>query len=324
MILRRRWWPAAVLAGALLAAAGCASAPGAVALPPAAAATVHPSWRGCSAVVPDAELELGNDRQDQGRVPAGFVPVRAVTCGRDGRDGVERTTPDLADLLTELARPSETVPDQEKAALVCPAIAWFRPWLFLLDAEGRWMAALVPTGPCGLPLDFGERRPDGQQWPESARYPLDVAAVRAAERVGCAKRSTGVAAVITRPDEQPAVAAPVGRDPLRGRSVRLCRYGITAATNPEVPPEGHFRSGTELPAAGDARRVAVAQGLASAPAATDCRTPATRFVEVTAAAPEDATAAVTVELDGCQRILTTTVGPVRAAAASPELVAALS
>jgi hypothetical protein len=64
---------------------------------------------------------------------------------------LERRATSIEPLLTYLARPSLQARDPQK--LVCPAMGWTAPWLFLSDHAGRWITPRLPTDPCGYPLD---------------------------------------------------------------------------------------------------------------------------------------------------------------------------
>ncbi|WP_204912270.1 hypothetical protein [Microlunatus spumicola] len=124
------------------------------------------AWPGCVA----AGAFVGDDFSGPpgavvGSVPEGFVARSAVLCSReerpDAQDGqvlteLERTSTAVGPLLTYLARPSEEPTDDP-----CPAIGIGRPWLFLLDASGRYLVPAIPTDACGLPLGWSDER---QAW----------------------------------------------------------------------------------------------------------------------------------------------------------------
>lgn len=159
------WLVPAVVAGLLLlSSCGLAS----YALPnptvpaaPAADAVVHPRWSGCGATGAFTTDEGGGAvRPPGGAVPAGFVAVAALRCSQGERTtaagdtvqvNLEGRADDIDALLTYLARPSETSTHPDR--LVCPAVGWVPPWLFLQDASGHWLTPALPTGACGMPLD---------------------------------------------------------------------------------------------------------------------------------------------------------------------------
>ncbi len=161
---RTRWQGAVLLAAALT---GCASTD-LVDAPPATPAAVHQRWTGCDALgafprIPDFGVD-----PDAGSIPAGFVPTRAVVCiVQDAPGGdtskvadVERRSDAIDPLLTYLARPSRISRDRD---LACPAMAVSRLWLFLLDADQRWISPQPPTDPCGFPLGTFETEPEPYQ-----------------------------------------------------------------------------------------------------------------------------------------------------------------
>ena len=142
----------------LLGLAGCSRT---VDAPPPAPAVVHPRWTGCDGLGAYRGFEPLNDLPGRGGIPADFTPVAAVLCETAERPGksaqaapvtvdLERRATEIAPLLTYLARPSRISTDSED--LVCPAMAWLPPWLFLLDDQGRWLSPQLPTTPCGFPL----------------------------------------------------------------------------------------------------------------------------------------------------------------------------
>lgn len=159
---RKRCSVRMVLAAAVLASlVGCSGIQDAA---PAAPAVIDQPWPGCDAL---GTFGNGTDfvaNPGSGRVPAGFQPVAAVHCtvrevpGGGGSEvaDVERRSNSIDPLLAYSARPSQTSTDP---GLACPAVGLARLWLFLLDADGRWISPKLPTDPCGFPLGIFEARP---------------------------------------------------------------------------------------------------------------------------------------------------------------------
>ncbi|MBA8792446.1 hypothetical protein FHX74_000040 [Friedmanniella endophytica] len=125
--------------------------------PRTADAAVHPHWSGCRAV------GFARDRTDgppaAGNVPATFRPTTVVWCatseqllrhvGTAPNRALERHSRDVRAVLGYLALPSLTFGPGAQA--VCPAAGIAPTWLFLLDADGRWVVPKLPTDPCGAP-----------------------------------------------------------------------------------------------------------------------------------------------------------------------------
>jgi hypothetical protein len=135
---------------------------------------VRDAWPGCVAVGAFAgDGFSGPPEADVGSVPEGFSARSAVLCtrgqrpdarGRVVRTDLERTSTAIGPLLTYLVRPSEEPTDG-----ACPAIGIGRPWLFLLDASGRYLAPAVPTDACGLPLGWQGEQPAWETVPYAER-----------------------------------------------------------------------------------------------------------------------------------------------------------
>lgn len=162
-----RWWDwvaVPLLLGATVGAAGCSRLEDA---PPASPATIHPAWPGCDPLGAFQEPQPTNPFET-GAIPADFAPAAVVLCviqDRSAADGadeqiveVERRATAIAPLVTYLALPSRRSTDPD---LSCPAMAWRRPWLFLIDADGRWVTPQLPTDACGFPVGLvdGDNRP---------------------------------------------------------------------------------------------------------------------------------------------------------------------
>jgi hypothetical protein len=128
--------------------------------PDRAPAPVQVSWPGCAAVGAFLD-DRGQGPSGVGGVPSGFAPVRVVLC-QDGHDpdaagdpaggGLERTSTEVGPLLTYLDQRSERPSEGP-----CTADGWLAPWLFLVDADDRYVAPAVPVDGCGKPLGWEDR-----------------------------------------------------------------------------------------------------------------------------------------------------------------------
>jgi hypothetical protein len=135
---------------------------------------VRDAWPGCVAVgayVGDGFA--GPPTAVVGSVPDGFTARSAVLCargerpdarGREVRVDLERTATEIGPLLSYLSEPSEEPTDG-----ACAAIGVGRPWLFLLDASGRYLAPAIPTDACGLPLGWQADQPAWETVPYTER-----------------------------------------------------------------------------------------------------------------------------------------------------------
>lgn len=131
----------------------------------------------------DSPPDLGS-----GRVPTDFTTESVVLCTvrddagatpvsdqRTPATGFERRGSDPADVravLDYLALPSQSRPDPGNTA--CPAMAETDPWLFLLDATGRWIQPAIPRDPCG----FSRGTFDGTPVPYTTMTFTDTAVCR--------------------------------------------------------------------------------------------------------------------------------------------------
>lgn len=302
-------WRGLLLVALLVAAAGLGGCARTLTAAPAAPAEVHSSWPGCDAVGAFDDPYQSAGPPDPGSIPEGFVPTQAVLCGRGERTsaagavlqvGLERRAGDIAPLLSYLARPSEVSsrPDD----LVCPAMAVTPAWLFLTDADGRWVTPAIPTDACGFP--FGTFTPSGPALPELRYRDTVVRQLRVhesaeARRSGCSMQWKNVVAA----GEPETRRAAVRTDPFAGAAVRVCRYGVAEEEQASSAPGGELLSGGLLD--GRQRRNLV-DGLVGSPAAPrGCDERASRFAVLRAA---EGGRFLQVELDGCRRILHPSTG----------------
>lgn len=154
-------WIATVLLAGCTASIRVADEP-----PPA---RVMPAWNGCVATGAFDQLSVEYDTSAMGSVPSDFIPVAAMLCERDddSENQLERRATDLTRLMAYLDQPSQVATNPRN--LSCQAMAWFRPWLFLEDASGRWVYPEVPTDACGFGVGIFDRDGAGPPY-EQLRY----------------------------------------------------------------------------------------------------------------------------------------------------------
>lgn len=307
--------------GTLLLLAGCASIP--LGPPPVREVATVFDTMSC----PDPML---NPLPGSGLVPEDFEVVAVLECAngvtRDDADGViagnevRRYEGDLTEFLEAMAAPSDPGP-----AAVCSAVGYGFRAIWATDAAGRFVPMSFPSTACGGPKE-------DEPLAALARLEIVDRTFSAAGRVelhdataaGCATRA-GVA-----PLEilgwAPAETPPAVEDHVFGAVV--CVYQADAADalddaagKPTVIGDGGlFAAAFSL----DAPLARVVLTAAAGPgAARDCGEAASPFVVLhprTETSAVDAPVPVTVELDGCVRIIGTDF---QARPAPPEVVALL-
>lgn len=243
---------------------------------------------------------MGIGTPGRGGVPTGFAPATVVLCQTGERQNdrgdtvnveLERTSNDAAPLLSYLATPDEPPTDGP-----CPAIAFEPPWLFLLDASGRYVAPQVPLDACGLPAGWSGEHLAWETLPYTDRVVGERGVQERAEvkRAGCTSAWKDVVGdYATSSHVRPGTFE---RDPFDGKDLRVCVYEVPSADRGTDAPPGEFRSGGSL---GEQDRSAVVATLRAAPAAASrCGKPNARFATL---APVDGGPFLYVELDGCRR-----------------------
>lgn len=282
----------------LLLLAGCASIP--LGPPPVREVATVSDTMSC----PDPIL---NPLPGAGLVPEDFEVVAVLECAngvtREDADGVlagnevRRYEGDLTEFLDAMAAPSDPGP-----AAVCPAIGYGFRALWATDAAGRFVPMSFPLTACGAPKE-------DEPLAALARLEIVDRTFSAAGRVelhdataaGCATRA-GVAPLNvlgwTPTETQP---------PVDVAGALVCVYQAEApASAPTVVGDGGIFAAAFSLDADDA--AAVLEAAAARATGEHCADTASRFVvvhpDVTAAAG-DAPLTVTVELDGCQRIVGT-------------------
>ncbi|MBW9094930.1 hypothetical protein JNB62_14665 [Microbacterium jejuense] len=342
--IRTRLRAVTVVAAALVLTA-CASAP------PAADAEIIAEIS-CAGSDP-----LGGDTGPRaGAVPEGFVPVAVVRClpfqtAEDG-DGVwsvtarERLEGDLAPLLA-----AQNSPDDPPTLGACALSMIIAPQLWLTDAGGRGIRIRFPADGCGQPkVDLIEDaiakldvvRTDEDQrvlaqprdavdagceatWPAQ---PLQLAPVEDLEA-----STPGGAQAVPAPD--PGVtgipwAPPRAPAPGEADALTLCAYSTDETAQPRPTPSPHATAWTSVTVGGTAwftgsRRLdadetrLVLEAVANAqPSAERCHDEPRALVVLHA---DDGSAPITVELDGCRRLV---VDPLTTYQASPQLIGLLA
>ncbi|QIH99389.1 hypothetical protein BH92_05480 [Rhodococcoides fascians A21d2] len=226
------------------------------------------------------------DRPIPGTIPDDFVPVAAVMC--DGGETVEsdgtvvyrelRRAGDLSTairLLNEPSEPSLTVD-------LCPTYSIAEPeQLWLEDAQGRAMEPSVPVGECGLPKQEG------------------IEAIRALESVDVVEHRDPV---LERPRLSVSSCSPhysdpvVGSDPAAGLTIGYTYCLFDGTVNVGVTDE-------------------IGISIEDLPRAGTCSISATRTATTTyVAAWPSKIRNLTVELDGCHRVIPDGYAPLQASA----------
>lgn len=280
----------------LLLLAGCASIP--LGPPPVREVATVSDTMSC----PDPIL---NPLPGAGLVPEDFEVVAVLECAngvtREDADGViagnevRRYEGDLTEFLDAMAAPSDPGP-----AAVCPAVGYGFRAIWATDAAGRFVPMSFPLTACGGPKE---------DEPLAALARLEVVdrtfsgegrvELHEATAAGCATRA-GVAPLNvlrwTPTETQP---------PVDVAGALVCVYQVEApASTPTVVGDGGLFAATFSLDADEA--AAVLEAAAARATGAHCSETASRFVvvhpDVTAAAG-GAPLTVTVELDGCQRIV---------------------
>ena len=168
---------------------------------------------------------------------------------------------------------------------------WTAPWLFLLDADGRYVAPRIPVDGCGKPLGWYRER--GTAWGVLAYSDRVVGPSKdLAEQVGCPAAQADVVGALSSSSHRRAGAF-VG-DPFAGRPLRFCVYDASGAGGEPGP----FVTGQSLV---PDERAAFLAALASAPESTGpC---SSEDGQVAVVGPRDGSANVFVELGGCRRVV---------------------
>lgn len=273
-----------------------------------------------------------------GSIPADFVPFEAILCTAgletvEDQDGVwsavaeERLGGNLDALVAALAEPS----DGPRPNQACTADMELVPDLWLLAADGKAMRAAWPTDSCGKTKPGVRGVLADLDVLGSSLHKLSLIHSRAALDAGCPAEwsisavpgGLALAPLTTIPGDglgqvEPAHPSP-GLPPAAddADSLRICGYrtepepepvnGLSPDAGPDTPFDvveivsGTFTRGGNL--AGPVKD-ALLQAAAAEPSATDCGAAATEFAALwPVALGQDAGAPLTLELDGCLRLV---------------------
>jgi hypothetical protein len=146
-VVRRLWLAAAV---AMLAACGQNQVPG-DRVEPGPPVWVEPA---CPKPDPNQPMVISPGMSaTRGRIPDDFATAWVLRCGLQGRS--ERADASVGGLVDLLRRPSDP---RAGDGTVCPAHYLERPYVALVNAEGKAILPEIPTDKCSQPrqevLDF--------------------------------------------------------------------------------------------------------------------------------------------------------------------------
>jgi len=265
------------------------------------------------------------------RLGEDFVAVAAVLClmhperrPDGGKDlvAIENRATDVAGVVAALHLPDAQRTSGDCLAMAYPGVEWFA----LLDADGRWVRTRVPVDECGqsrgevvaalaaLSLTVVSRRTVGEIESTSA-----AASGRVAAGAGCGQTWADMVSVVTMarlPARRGVFAYPFATS----REVRRCAYRVPASEQRSDKPAGTFEFGGILRP--DSRK-SIEAALAHLPPERACATPAGRFAVLQAG--DSRGGEVYVEMDGCRRVMVTSINArVAIAQASDTLIELLA
>ncbi|KJL45268.1 hypothetical protein [Microbacterium trichothecenolyticum] len=332
-----------VLAAAAVALVGCASGPQSL-TPSEIVAEIA-----CASTDP-----LGGDPGRAGPMPDHFEPVAAVRCVPfqtvEDDEGIwsvilrERLEGDLTALLRAQAEP-----DDARSPGPCAAIAIIAPQIWLTDAAGRGIRVRYPADGCSQPkldligdalAELAVVQTDEEQRtltqpraalesgcaPTWSARPLQIAAPEELEEwegtldaPAPAPSSTGIQTIPWAPPRTPA--------PGEVETLRLCAYSTDDAANPSATPAPGSTTWVTVDAEGTAwftgsRQLDAAETRAVLGAAASAQPLPEACDDIPGSlvvldADEEGKAPITVELDGCRRLI---VDHIATYAAPPALV----
>ena len=281
----------------------------------APAAPAQPTWRSCvadQATVDTTGLERAPLSDTSAPIAAVICsqPVRQFPDGRQETSRVEARADDITALITALRLPDEPYDGQ-----VCVLMGQSEPWLVLLDAHGHWISPRFPENACGFTRLEAQRAYDALKLTVVSSEIIDFRAAPRWFNTGCWETSNNPVSTVTTEQPRRPRSGRVTNPFPAGVRVRMCAY--------QVPPDqrygdyGAFDYAADL----DARqRARLDRALRKVRPAAACDRPATRFG--TLFRGDHRLGAVSVELDGCRRMVVITVdGRSTLAAADPAIVA---
>ncbi|GAA3874348.1 hypothetical protein GCM10022381_16440 [Leifsonia kafniensis] len=255
------------------------------------------------------------------RIPVDFEPVAASVCNYDtfveDEQGswmgatLERRVGDFTALREALGAPDD-VPEQNQA---CDASFQSTPPLWLQDAHGATIRVAWPKDVCGRITQDARAAFAHLAVEESTFFPIRLLATRAALDAGCdgtrgfPADKLASSSDAAKPKDPAWLAALDSAD-----TILVCRYGTDQAAG-----TGRFVSAKTLD---QAQSTGFAANVASATDASACTEAVGAFVVVTPKSGVNvAGPAFSVELDGCQRLISPDGIPY---SAPPEVLALLS
>jgi hypothetical protein len=301
----------AVLAGVAVLAGGCARVdvggvpgPQRGGLP---APAVQERWTSCDEESPVAQDSWAESSQEGLTLPlldGGFQPVFAIVC----RTGVQQRPGGGTEMTAEEARADDLtallaalrLPDEGRTAEVCTADLPGVPWVALVDRDGRWIRPGVPVDSCVKP-----RAEFRQAFEKLVTVPVESRVIRQLESdeaatAGCSQSHGDMTWAMGAVDNVQEGDLP----PLpESTAVRRCVYDVPASERGGDKPAGAFRDGGPVSAA-DWRAIR-AEIEASAGGAATCSTPASSFAVLFL----EPGGTLTIEADGCRRVLIEAAGP---------------
>lgn len=308
----------AAASGALLLVligSGCAG----VEAPPGAVRSADPATTVATGIVDCLAPDLGGmgdtshaDAQVAIRIPADFEPVVASVCDyeaivedEEGRwigATLERRVGDFAALREALSAP-DGVPEGDQS---CDAMAESVPPLWLQDASGSTIRVDWPKDACNKIPQNARDALAQLAVEESTFYPVRLIETRAALDAGCSTTWGFPAGKFASPSHSAEPKDPTWLAALDSSdSMLVCRYETD-----EAAETGRFVSAKTLD---QAQSTAFSDAVASAAAAPLCNDLVGAFVVVW---PRNGVngSSFTVELDGCQRLMSHDVVPYTAPA----------
>lgn len=266
---------------------------------PTGSPEIMPAWTSCST---DADVQTfgGAEATELPRLGVDFVPTAAVVCNVSPQDqpgggsdlvATEGRTDEVTALVAALR-----LPDVPRTAGDCTLELPLVPWFAVLDATGRWVRPGTPVDACGkIRIEVRKALSDLKLSTVSSRTIRTLESVEAA-KAGCSQGWADMVSAEASSTRSGSYAVEI--DATGG--VRLCVYRVAVEEQGTSKPAGDFEYGRVL---APHQWSAIEQGLRTADPVRDCTQHAGRFAllrSVSGAGGE-----VYVELDGCQRVMTT-------------------
>lgn len=272
----------ALLAGLMMAMAGCAHSGG--------TPVVNAAWHSCGA----AGAANGGGSTGLPRLAASFTPVAAVLCRtveqqRTGGGTDQLAVEDRATAITALVT-ALRLPDGGKTGSGCTLDLVGKPWLALIDAQGRWVRPGVPIDGCDHPRREVLTAIGALHTTRVSSRFLNTTVSDGAAASGCGQDYSDMAWA-TRRNDPTRTAAPTAV-PTPDAPVKVCIFRVPASEQGGPKPGAEYESSLTLTYA---QWNAVRKELAKAGPPAACKVPASRI-----AVFDGGTVA---ELDGCRMVL---------------------